>query len=132
LLLAIFHHDEDHSQTAEMLIGAGADVNQTNRSGQTPLMLAADSYVPNAAHTIELLLDKGADINARTPPKNLTALMVAAKSGNIDAVRTLLARGAAVGETDADGQTAMQLALTLGSEDRRSAIVSLLKKSGAR
>ena len=51
----------------EMLLFKGADVNQTNRLGESPLITLIDSINKNEAHSekLEYLVTKGADIQTR-------------------------------------------------------------------
>ena len=71
------------------LLENGADVNMLDRSGCTPLHLAA-SFGHKAI--VELLLVKGADIHARV--NGSTALHLAAEKKHIEVVELLLANGA--------------------------------------
>lgn len=81
--------------TMGALLAAGADVNVATKSSANPLMWATG----DAAKT-RLLLDRGAMVNARMRD-GTTALVTAARRGNADVVRLLLARGA-----DPKGDTA--------------------------
>jgi len=78
------------------LLDAGLDPNSATKSGgTTALMMAAPD-----AEKMKLLLDRGANVNARSETK-YTALMVAAQYGihSTPAIRLLLARGAEAGQT---------------------------------
>jgi len=99
----------DDLETADVLIGAGANVSAANRRGVTPLDLAC---VNGSAAMIRKLLDAGANPNA-THPDGQTPLMTAARTGNPDAVRILLDKGATVNAKDTvAGQTALMFAIT--------------------
>ncbi len=117
-------------------IEKGADVNQKNETGETPLTfvtkegdaeaaktlleMGADPNLPNAdgetaliisvredtANITKLLLEKGADVNARNNDGR-TALMAAIYNKNQDAVKLLLDKGADVNARDNDGRTAL-------------------------
>lgn len=63
---------------------------QLNRAGWTPLHYAASGPEPKL---VSLLLDRGAEIAARSP-NGTTPLMMAARYGAFDAAERLLARGA--------------------------------------
>lgn len=120
----------------KMLVAHGAGVNATERvRGQTALMWAAAS---NNADAIIALLDAGADIHARshgpmataTPVAikereresaysgrtrrgrldSFTPLLFAVRDGSLDAVRTLLDRGANVNDKVEDGTSALVIA----------------------
>lgn len=69
------------------LLDRGAEV---QREGWSPLHYAASG--PGTA-AVQLLLERGAALNARSP-NGTTPLMMAAKYGAIDAARLLLERGA--------------------------------------
>src|ERR1700689_1347710 len=77
----------DDLDTAELLIRAGANVSAANRDGATPLLLAA---VNGNAAMLEKLIQAGADPNAPLTKYGETALMMAARTGKPDAIKTLL------------------------------------------
>ncbi len=121
LLLAIINANYD---AASVLLDEGANPNQADRSGMTPLYAAVDMRTPvwmqgrptvppsgslGVVDIINALLAHGADVNATlTAPleqRNHTAgdpglgagatpLMRAAKSGDVDVMRLLIAKGA--------------------------------------
>ncbi len=98
-------------ESVKLLVEAGADVNAAEKfRGQTALMLAA---VENHAAIVQALLAAGAQVNARTveysfqnltggaggiihdrPQGALTALMLAARQGALEASERLIAGGA--------------------------------------
>ena len=71
----------------QRLLDRGA---QLNRKGWTPLHYAASGPEPKV---VSMLLDRGAEIEARSP-NGTTPLMMAARYGAFDAAERLLARGA--------------------------------------
>jgi len=71
----------------QRLLDRGA---QLNRKGWTPLHYAASGPEPKL---VSFLLDRGAEIEARSP-NGTTPLMMAARYGAYDAAERLLARGA--------------------------------------
>ena len=97
----------DDMETAELLIRAGANVNAANSYGVTPLALACTN---ESAAMVERLLKAGADANGA--PTGTPALMVAARTGNVEIVNSLLAHGANVNAKEsAHGQTALMWAV---------------------
>ena len=143
---------------AEMreLLAAGADANNQDEEGWTPLMIAAQggqlevmrallaagadaaAALPQG-HTalflaaqgghlelMHLLLDAGADVNIAVSVLG-TPLMAATRKRHTDAVRLLLDAGAEVNATASDGTTALFLAAKNGHTDT----VRLLLDAGA-
>src|SRR5213593_3245695 len=116
----------------EQLIAKGANVNARGARGQTALMWAVAQRHPEC---VKVLLAHGADIHARSdvwsevmavPPHGYleynraiphggdSALMFAARVGDLTSARLLVAAGAAVNDTDAWGVSAMTLAAHSG------------------
>ena len=114
------------------LIDKGAGVNARGARGQTPLMWAVSEQHPDV---VKVLLSRGADIHARSdvlsqmmavPPHGKpeynrmipfggeTALMFAARVGDLESAKLLLAAGANVNDKDAWGVSAMVLAAHSG------------------
>ena len=113
----------------ELLVEHGADVNATERErGQTALMWAAAQGHADAAR---LLVDHGADLQARTAVWNQlentagntngagnidlahggsTPLLFAARNGDVETARTLVADRANVNDTAASGTSALVIA----------------------
>ncbi len=74
-------------------LAAGSDVNAKNSDDWTPLQIAADKGHKEIA---ELLIDKGADVNAKSGPFRETPLHNAASGGHKEIVELLIAAGADV------------------------------------
>ena len=127
------------------LIDKGANVNTRGPRGQTALMWAVAEQHPDV---VKVLLARGADIHARSevlsqvmavPPHGLleynrqipfggeTALMFAARVGDLASAQLLVAAGANVNDADAWGVSAMVLAAHSGFGE----LVNLLLDKGA-
>ena len=98
------------------LILEGADVNACNKDGWTTLMQITMNR-NERIEFIQLLLKHGAEVNAQNR-FGVTAVMIAARSGNLQTVRMLLDHGADPHAHDQDtGDTALTLA-TRGGHTR--------------
>lgn len=95
---------------AKELIHAGADVNKPNGYGMRPLLLAIDN---SDAAMVRLLLQSKAD-PAAVDSTGETALIRAAKIGNLDVVDALLDAGAAVDAADPGFQQTPLMAAARG------------------
>jgi uncharacterized protein len=129
----------------EQLIAKGANVNARAARGQDALMWAVSQQHPEV---VKVLLAGGADVHARSdvwtevmavPPHGHldynraiphggdTALMFAARVGDLPSARLLVAAGANVDDADAWGVSATTLAAHAGHRD----IVTFLLEHGA-
>ncbi len=111
-------------EQAKLNISQGADINEKNRDGQTPLLVAL-SY----GHTsiVKLLIDEGADINAMDKSEK-TALHLAAFKGNTEAIELLVAKeGLNIDAKDSQNRTPLHFAAEYGHKD----IVEKLIAKGA-
>jgi ankyrin repeat protein len=106
------------------LLNAGADFKVTNRTGAKPLYLAAGN---GDAAVIARLLDAGEDANAVLTGEGETVLMLTSYTGNPEAVKLLLDRGADPNTQQFRGQTALMWAAAEGHAD----VVRLLLARGA-
>jgi ankyrin repeat protein len=112
-------------ELAQMLIFAGANVRATTRLGTyTPLYLASQQ---GHAAIIQALVKAGGDVKAGTP-NGTTPLMVAATSGDVDAVRVLIDNGADVNAKDG---VRLQTPIMYAAAANRAAVITLLASKGA-
>ena len=159
LQLALMNNNWD---IAQRLIMAGADVNQWDVYGQAPLHVAIENaYVGRAGNAnlgsddspnqfdgkaiVKLLVERGADPNQqmffRAPrergqvssgARGTTPFHRAAASGDVEIVKYLLAHGAEINLHEANGQTAIMLALgARRSEDDIVTMLRVLRAAGA-
>ncbi|MEP7304414.1 MAG: ankyrin repeat domain-containing protein [Acidobacteriota bacterium] len=137
------------TDAVKALLDAGAKVNATETwGGTTALMWAVAERHPAA---VKMLVDHGADVNARSkfvPAANgrgfegrtpvapqpgqageefasgwLTPLMFAAREGDLESARLLVAAGADVRPTASDGKDALGLAIFNGNYELASFLV---------
>jgi hypothetical protein len=109
------------------LIDHGADVNQRNDNGTTPLMVAG--FVSrDQLQLIAFLLNRGADINA-VDRDGRTILMRAIRFGFNDQAVFLIQRGADTTVKDRYGKTALDILNGVGGEVVRD-LRKLLKRRG--
>lgn len=109
-----------HTSVVEFLHGKGADINAKDSDGQTALMYTCRR---SFSETAEFLMKNGAEVNVQSKKLGITALMIAAKTGNAKIVRLLLANGAAADLKDIDDSTAENYARRNG----HSAVADLLE-----
>ncbi|KAH8805076.1 ankyrin repeat-containing domain protein [Xylogone sp. PMI_703] len=109
----------------QLLVAAGADVNEVGTSGNVPLTAAVRRGMLG---TVNLLLNAGANINLRKPDED-TALQAAMRRGNADIIKLLLSVGADMNAPayGRQGRTALQAA----SESGKVSLVILLLQRGA-
>ncbi|XP_018592318.1 KN motif and ankyrin repeat domain-containing protein 1-like [Scleropages formosus] len=120
------HYSVSHSnfEIVKKLLDADVcNVNQQNKAGYTPIMLAALAAVdaPKDMRVVEELFSKG-DVNAKASQAGQTALMLAVSHGRMDMVKALLVCGADINVQDDEGSTALMCA----SEHGHVEIVKLL------
>lgn len=97
------------TETIELLIKNGANVNVLNRYESTPLIKAA---IKNDVASAKLLLDSGADIELGQ--KNGTPLMWAALNRRNEMIKFLVANNASVNARDSYGNTPLTNAARAG------------------
>ena len=111
-------------EEVKSMLSSGADINQKNRMGGTPLHTA----IMNRQKAIaELLIAGGADVNAKTN-SGQTPLSEAVKSGDKELVEQLIAKKADVNTITGPGENALLLSERSGNAE----ITDLLVKNGAR
>lgn len=108
------------------LIAAGANVNDVNGSGRTPLMLAAQR---NSLDAVKILLAAGASIKTKDN-KGRTVLMydpLYNYSPSVEVFKTLMAAGADVNAIDENGQTPLMSA----AHSAPIEVIKMLLEAGA-
>ena len=119
LLLA---SQEGNLDTINILLESRADPNITSAEGNTWLHYAVDGRC--SKEVFQAIIDHGADVNSRNKD-NVTALMVACKKRNSDAINVLLNAGANPRLADTNGDTCMHHAVVGScSKDTLQAIIN--------
>ena len=98
------------SQSVQVAISNGADVNARNSYGKTPLMCAAEFN--QDPEVITTLLDAGADVNAQDNHGKTPLMYATMYNQNLEVITTLLDSGANAKLKDNTGNTAFDDAQT--------------------
>ena len=115
------------TETVDLLVRAGADVDAVNDLGVTPLWLASTHGTQDDATLVTQLLRAGADPNV-AHLSGESPLMAAARTGRVQVVMALLAEGADVNATDTGHD---QTALMWAAANRHPGVVETLVAAGA-
>jgi len=103
---------EDHPDVVALLVDRGADVNMQTRTGPAPAWILPNS-VPGFGHGIGIVRGGLPDRGSRfLIPGAMTPLLYAARDGRTDSAKTLIAAGAKLEQTDANGITPLLMAIT--------------------
>ena len=97
------------SWAVQKLIYEGANINEPDSSGYTPVMHAVLS---GNIETVKTLLNAGADVNARDKESGNTALLWALSYGYFDIAELLIGKGADTNVKSPEGETVLDLALS--------------------
>lgn len=107
--------DPSSNKIVQLLVNAGANVNDVNQDGISPLEIA--TYDPPTPQMVNYLISKGANVN-QTNYLGSTALMTNAKRPNLtyteaklQIARTLLKAGTDPSVVNNHGKTALQYAI---------------------
>lgn len=120
---------EEFNTTIKWLLDQGANPNQPNKHGRTPLIEAATH---NFAEVIDLLVHYKADLDAQDLSE-CTALMHAVTFNHYKAAERLLKKGANVNKTQHRGLTALDIVLQKTSTRKENKeLITLLKKYKAK
>jgi ankyrin repeat protein len=118
-------------EMAKLLLDHGANVEATNRLGDTALKLSAKKPYPDI---VKLLIERGANVNAKGPNGH-TALIYAAYNGHMENVKLLLAAGADPNATATDADrpgSAPYDAVSVADQQRHPEAAALITEAQAR
>ena len=115
--------ERGYRDTAQLLLGRGADIEVKDNNGLTPLHITAQRGYPETAH---LLLIRGADIESRDN-FGYTPLVRAVHQDQTETVQLLLDWGADTEIKDSNGRTPLYVAVF----NDQTEMVPLLLDSGA-
>ena len=116
--------EREDAAMVDLLLRSGANAKAVNRYGVSPLYIAS---VRGNGPIIEKLLNAGSNPNTAMPGGE-TVLMTAARTGKVDALKILIARGA---DIRAQEPTKGQTALMWAAAENNAAAVKVLVEAGA-
>jgi len=108
------HAKQGNTVIVRFFLEAGMSPDVKDSTGRAALVEAA---IMNHAETMNTLLERGADVNARDTSSGETALVRIAWMGHTDTLKMLLDKGADVNAGDNNGETALTWAAYAGHSD---------------
>ena len=102
------------SESVEVLIKHGANVNALKKADWTPLMLACTKINENSLKTVETLLKHGSLVNYRNKD-GWTVLHLISREGDVDILNLLLKFGLDLGIKSRNGRSALHVAALHGN-----------------
>jgi len=109
-LLYAVQRDNGNRELAELLIASGADVNQRDWHGMSPIFSVMDH---TDSEMLSLLIEHGVNVNERRR-SDWTPLHEAARLGSVEKATLLIQAGAEVAARDSSGRTPRDIALSSG------------------
>ena len=112
----LFALKRGYTVIAKILLNAGADVNEKDKLGLTPLLVTCGKSTRGYREVAETLIRKGAQINVRDS-LGFTPLLLSLTGGTIDIAQMLIEHGADVTVRTRKGETPLMLAEQAGSPE---------------
>ncbi|MFC3746630.1 ankyrin repeat domain-containing protein [Paenibacillus sp. GCM10012306] len=106
-----------NTETVELLLSHSVDIHARSRDGSLNNMAIHATIFGGYGHLVDLLIEAGADIHAKCEGelrKGFNVLHVAAYFDNVPLIEKFLSYGADMTETNANGETPYELAISLG------------------
>jgi len=116
-------HLASEKSVVKYLVEHGADVNQVNRNGNTPLLVSSEN---GHLQVVQYLIEHGADVN-RGNNNGVTPLWMSSQNGHLPVVQYLIEHGADVNQVDRNGDTP----LLVSSQEGHLPVVEYLIQNGA-
>ena len=114
-------------RSVEFLIGAGADLNATNKHDLTPLMSACSLGKTKGSQVVMRLIEAGANVKYVRVADEMTALKFAVGCCPAETIQALIDHGAEVDGPSGTDQTALMIA----ASHNNVAALEVLVKNGA-
>ena len=108
------------AEFVDLLLKAGANPGTSIETGETPLMTCART---GSADAVRMLLVHGADVNAKEPNQNQTALMWAAAEQHTKVVQVLIEANADLQAHTKSGFTPLHFAARVGDMESTRALL---------
>ena len=114
-------------EVLRVLVENGANVNATDRTGRSPLKLAAE-YSRNP-EVMQILIENGANVNAAGKDGETPLMLAAQWNDNPEVLRVLIENGANVNAADENGRTPLMFAAWWNNNPE---VLRILIKNGAK
>jgi ankyrin repeat protein len=118
---------EGRLKTIKRMIAEGKNINQTDASGNTPLIIAA---LNGKTDVMNALISAGAKLDIKNYADQ-NAMFAAVGKGQVESVRTLLKAGVSPNQREEFGLGGGLTLLMIATQNNNSEIVKLLAQAGA-